>query len=46
MLRHPCGYRLATEGRNALEIKHYLGHASLNMTRKYCALAETRFQEW
>jgi integrase len=46
MLRHACGYRLANEGRNAFEIQHYLGHTSLDMTRKYCALAENRFREW
>jgi type 1 fimbriae regulatory protein FimB/type 1 fimbriae regulatory protein FimE len=46
MLRHACGYRLANEGRNAFEIQQYLGHTSLEMTRKYCALAENRFRDW
>jgi site-specific recombinase XerD len=46
MLWLACGYQLATEGRNAFEIQHYPGHTSLDMTRKYCALAESRLKDW
>ena len=45
-LRHACGYRLANERRNAFEIQHCLGNTPLDMTRKYCALAENRFKHW
>jgi type 1 fimbriae regulatory protein FimB/type 1 fimbriae regulatory protein FimE len=45
-LRHACGFLLANEGRNAFEIQQYMGHTSLEMTRKYCALSEGRFKDW
>jgi integrase len=46
MLRHACGYRLANEGKDSFAIQSWLGHTSLEMTRRYCALAAGRFEGW
>lgn len=43
MLRHSCGYYLASKEVHPIEIKNYLGHWDLRTTMHYCGLASTRF---
>ena len=44
MLRHACGYALANKGIDTRTLQAYLGHRSINSTRRYAALAPGRFK--
>ena len=44
MLRHGCGYKLASDGQDTRAIQHYLGHRSIASTVRYTALAPDRFK--
>jgi integrase len=46
MLRHSCGYKLATDGQDTRAIQHYLGHRSIASTVRYTALAPDRFKHF
>lgn len=46
MLRHACGYYLASNGQDTRAIQCYLGHAQINNTVKYTALAPGRFNNF
>jgi type 1 fimbriae regulatory protein FimB len=43
MLRHACGYDLASRGVDTRGIQGYLGHQNIQHTVKYTALAPNRF---
>lgn len=44
MLRHACGHKLANDGQDTRAIQHYLGHANIQHTVRYTALAADRFK--
>jgi len=44
MLRHSCGYYLASKGIDTRAIQHYLGHARIQSTTVYTALSPNRFK--
>jgi type 1 fimbriae regulatory protein FimE len=44
ILRHACGYKLASDGQDTRAIQDYLGHRSINSTVRYMALAPNRFE--
>jgi len=44
MLRHGCGFKLATDGQDTRAIQAYLGHRSIQSTERYTALAPDRFK--
>ena len=44
MLRHACGYALANAGHDTRALQAYLGHANIQNTTRYTALAEGRFK--
>jgi integrase len=44
MLRHACGFALANDGRDTRSIQAYLGHANIQNTARYTALASDRFK--
>jgi integrase len=43
MLRHACGYALANAGHDTRALQAYLGHANIQNTTRYTALAPDRF---
>jgi type 1 fimbriae regulatory protein FimB/type 1 fimbriae regulatory protein FimE len=43
-LRHACGYKLASDGRDMRTIQHYLGHRDLKSTEIYTEAAPTNFR--
>jgi integrase len=43
MLRHACGYALANAGHDTRALQAYLGHANIQNTTRYTALASDRF---
>jgi len=43
-LRHACGYKLASEGRDLRVIQHYLGHRDVKSTEIYTEAAPTDFR--
>jgi site-specific recombinase XerD len=43
MLRHSCGYYLASKGWDTRLIQDYLGHKQIQHTVKYTQLAPNRF---
>jgi integrase len=43
MLRHACGFALANAGHDTRALQAYLGHANIQNTTRYTALAEGRF---
>jgi integrase len=43
MLRHACGYALANAGHDTRALQAYLGHANIQNTTRYTALAHDRF---
>ncbi len=45
MLRHGCGYRLNSEGRNTRTIQGWLGHVNIANTAIYTALAADHFRK-
>jgi type 1 fimbriae regulatory protein FimB len=44
MLRHPCGYALASKGLDLRTIQDYLGHRDPKQTAIYTRVAATRFE--
>jgi integrase len=46
MLRHSTGFKLASDGHDTRSLAHYLGHANLQNTAKYTALAPGRFKDF
>jgi type 1 fimbriae regulatory protein FimB/type 1 fimbriae regulatory protein FimE len=46
MLRHACGYKLANDGHDTRSLAHYLGHANMQSTARYTALAPDRFKDF
>ena len=44
MLRHACGYALASRGMDTRSLQHYLGHASIQHTVRYTELSPARFR--
>lgn len=44
MLRHACGYWLASNGRDTRGIQGYLGHRNIESTTLYTALSPDRFE--
>lgn len=44
MLRHACGFALANNGVDTRALQAYLGHANIQNTTRYTALAEGRFE--
>jgi integrase len=46
MLRHACGYALANAGHDTRALQAYLGHANIQNTTRYTALAQNRFAKF
>jgi len=44
MLRHACGYALASRGVDTRTLQAYLGHKSIHSTTRYAAIAPGRFK--
>jgi type 1 fimbriae regulatory protein FimB/type 1 fimbriae regulatory protein FimE len=43
MLRHSAGYKLANDGRDTRSLQAYMGHANIQNTVRYTAMASNRF---
>lgn len=46
MLRHGCGYYLASKGQDTRAIQAYLGHCTIQHTVRYTELAPGRFNDF
>ena len=46
MLRHACGFYLASRGHDTRAIQAYLGHKNIQHTVRYTELSPQRFQEF
>jgi integrase len=46
MLRHACGFKLASEGQNTRSIQQYLGHRNITHTVRYTELSPERFKNF
>ncbi len=46
MLRHACGFYLASRGHDTRAIQAYLGHRNIQHTVRYTELSPTRFQDF
>ncbi len=46
MLRHACGFYLASRGYDTRAIQAYLGHKQIQHTVRYTELSPTRFQDF
>ncbi len=46
MLRHACGYYLASKGQDTRAIQAYLGHKNIQHTVRYTELAPGRFNDF
>ena len=46
MLRHACGFYLASRGHDTRAIQGYLGHRNIQHTVRYTELSAKRFQEF
>jgi type 1 fimbriae regulatory protein FimE len=44
MLRHACGFKLASEGQDTRAIQQYLGHKNITHTVRYAELSPDRFK--
>jgi type 1 fimbriae regulatory protein FimE len=44
MLRHACGFKLASEGQDTRSIQQYLGHRNITHTVRYTELSPDRFK--
>ena len=44
MLRHVCGFKLASEGQDTWSIQQYLGHRNITHTVRYTELSPDRFK--
>jgi type 1 fimbriae regulatory protein FimB/type 1 fimbriae regulatory protein FimE len=43
MLRHACGFKLASEGHDTRSLQAYLGHKNIQHTVRYTELSPNRF---
>lgn len=46
MLRHACGFYLASHGHDTRAIQAYLGHKNIQHTIRYTELSSDRFQNF
>jgi integrase len=46
MLRHACGYALASKGHDTRALQGYLGHRNIQHTVRYTELSPTRFKDF
>jgi type 1 fimbriae regulatory protein FimB/type 1 fimbriae regulatory protein FimE len=46
MLRHACGYKLASDGHDTRALQHYLGHKNIQHTVRYTELSPDRFRDF
>ncbi|MEM9509638.1 MAG: tyrosine-type recombinase/integrase [Cyanobacteria bacterium P01_E01_bin.35] len=46
MLRHACGFYLASRGHDTRAIQGYLGHRNIQHTVRYTELSSKRFQDF
>ena len=46
MLRHACGFALASKGHDTRALQAYLGHKNIQHTVRYTELAPTRFKNF
>lgn len=46
MLRHACGYALASRGHDTRSLQAYLGHRNIQHTVRYTELSPTRFKNF
>jgi hypothetical protein len=46
MLRHACGYALASRGHDTRALQAYLGHRNIQHTVRYTELSPTRFKNF
>ncbi len=46
MLRHACGYKLASDGHDTRSIQDYLGHRNIQHTVRYTELSPERFKSF
>jgi site-specific recombinase XerD len=46
MLRHACGFELATDGHDTRALQHYLGHKNIQHTVRYTEMAPDRFKDF
>jgi type 1 fimbriae regulatory protein FimB/type 1 fimbriae regulatory protein FimE len=46
MLRHACGFALATKGHDTRALQAYLGHKNIQHTVRYTELSPTRFKNF
>ena len=46
MLRHACGFYLASRGHDTRAIQAYLGHRNIQHTVRYTELSSRRFQDF
>jgi type 1 fimbriae regulatory protein FimB/type 1 fimbriae regulatory protein FimE len=46
MLRHACGYALASKGHDTRALQAYLGHGTIQHTVRYTELSPTRFKDF
>jgi type 1 fimbriae regulatory protein FimB/type 1 fimbriae regulatory protein FimE len=44
MLRHACGFKLASDGHDTRALQHYLGHKNIQHTVRYTELSPERFK--
>jgi len=46
MLRHACGFALASKGHDTRALQAYLGHKNIQHTARYTELSPTRFKDF
>jgi site-specific recombinase XerD len=46
MLRHACGYALASRGHDTRALQAYLGHRNIQHTVRYTEISPTRFKDF
>jgi site-specific recombinase XerD len=46
MLRHACGFALASKGHDTRALQAYLGHKNIQHTVRYTELSPTRFKNF
>ena len=44
LLRHACGYYLASQGHDTSAIQDYLGHKNIHHTVRYTQMSPSRFE--
>ena len=46
MLRHACGFALATKGHDTRALQAYLGHRNIQHTVRYTELSPGRYKDF